>query len=104
MSQFSDNLKKARLSSGLTQLELAKMLGHNSEHTVQRWEYGAHRPSRKSMEKICKVLEKPESFFFRDDPLEIDEHVVRELMFSIDRIVGELDEVKSRLRRLVKED
>ena len=103
MAEFSNNLKKARLESGLTQLELARMLGHNSEHTVQRWEYGAHRPSRKSMEKICRVLQKPESYFFRDDPLEVDEHLVRELMFTIDRIVGELDDVKAKLRQIVKE-
>ncbi|MCA9796615.1 MAG: helix-turn-helix transcriptional regulator [Candidatus Eremiobacteraeota bacterium] len=102
MADFSENLKKARLEAGLTQIELAKMLGHNSEHTVQRWEYGAHRPSRKSMERICAVLKKPESYFFRDDPSQVDEHLVRELMFSIDRVQGELDDIKRRLRDILK--
>ncbi|MGE0489633.1 MAG: helix-turn-helix domain-containing protein [Vulcanimicrobiota bacterium] len=102
MADFSENLKKARLEAGLTQIELAKLLGHNSEHTVQRWEYGAHRPSRKSMERICVVLKKPESYFFRDDPAQVDEHLVRELMFSIDRVQGELDDIKRRLRDILQ--
>ncbi len=102
MADFSDNLKKARLEAGLTQMELAKLLGHNSEHTVQRWEYGAHRPSRKSMERICDALKKPESYFFRDDPTQVDEHLVRELLFSIDRVQGELDAIKTRLKAILR--
>ena len=65
---ISENLKKARKAKGLTQKELAELVGakHNS---VSGWESGLHKPDADTLELICGVLDiSPSELFGIETP------------------------------------
>lgn len=51
-----DNLKEIRISKGMTQIDLAKLIGVTM-NSIARWEQGANRPSAENMDKLKKELE-----------------------------------------------
>lgn len=51
-----ENLKEIRISKGMTQVDLAKLMGVTM-NSIARWEQGANRPSEENMDKLKKVLE-----------------------------------------------
>ncbi len=51
-----NNLKKLRLKKGLTQIELANLVGV-SLNGYLRWEQGANSPSEENMIKLLKALD-----------------------------------------------
>lgn len=51
----SENLKKQRIEKGLSQVELAKLVGV-SANTYRNWEWGANDPSEENLEKLKEVL------------------------------------------------
>ena len=55
MSFFGANLKKARKRCGLTQRQLAELIGakHNS---VSNWETGQNEPDTQTICKLCDTL------------------------------------------------
>lgn len=52
---FADNIRRIRLSRGMTQAEFAKVLGV-TQVGVHGWESGARRPNTESIRSICKAL------------------------------------------------
>ena len=50
------NLKEIRISKGMTQVDLAKLMGVTM-NSIARWEQGANKPSEENMDKLKKVLE-----------------------------------------------
>lgn len=50
------NLKEIRVSKGMTQVDLAKLMGVTM-NSIARWEQGANKPSEENMDKLKKVLE-----------------------------------------------
>ena len=69
--RIGKRIQEARQSysrKGMTQDELAKLLGGISPVTVSRWEIGARQPSFKDIEKIAIYLNKPISYFFEPNP------------------------------------
>lgn len=56
MQNYGVRLKQARQSKGLTQIELAEILGI-SQTSYQRMETGVHDMKMSSIYKICKALE-----------------------------------------------
>lgn len=52
---INENIKAAREAAGLTQKELAKILGVYQKD-ISRWENGERVPSLEMFVKICKAL------------------------------------------------
>jgi len=51
------NLKEDRTEKGLSQIELAIMIGVTA-NTYRNWEYGANDPSEENMKKLEEILKK----------------------------------------------
>ena len=76
MSDIAKNLKKVRESKGVTQTELAKVIGKSAQ-AVSAWECAKAEPSSAMIEKIAKALDvKKEDIYGRsssdDTPLNFD--------------------------------
>jgi len=52
---FSENFKKARKNSGLTQQQLADML-ETDRSSVSKYENGIGLPLANTLQKICEIL------------------------------------------------
>ena len=52
---MQNNLKSIRLSKGLTQKEVATMLGFKSEDRICRWEKGNAMPNVKNLLMLGKI-------------------------------------------------
>lgn len=57
-------LKKAREAKGLTQLQLAQLLGYKGRQSVSNWENGYINPPLIVALKIAEILEKNVSDIF----------------------------------------
>ncbi|MFC7441434.1 helix-turn-helix transcriptional regulator [Laceyella putida] len=69
MKKLAKNLalKLARKEKGLTQLQLAKLLGYKGGQSVSNWENGRIKPPLTVASKIARILEKDiDSLFFED--------------------------------------
>ena len=62
---FGERLRNARKNKGLTQKQLADLIGakHNS---ISDWENNKNRPDPDTIEYICGALEIPVSHLFSD--------------------------------------
>lgn len=59
----TNNLKQARLQRGLTQMELAEVVG-TTRGSVNRWECGLGSPNLHNLRKLCQFLRvSPEELF-----------------------------------------
>ncbi|TFE30806.1 helix-turn-helix transcriptional regulator [Cohnella luojiensis] len=63
--QKRDSLREARKAKGLTQLELAQLVGVTLEH-IKSLEYGRVNPSTQLMFKICNALGSTPQNLFAD--------------------------------------
>ena len=54
--KFAENLKSLRKSRGLTQTELAEMLGVD-QRTVSGWETHVSEPSYAFLAKLCEIFD-----------------------------------------------
>ena len=52
---INENIKKARKAAGITQKELAKIIGVHQKD-ISRWENGERTPSIEAFFGICKAL------------------------------------------------
>ncbi|QMI51819.1 helix-turn-helix transcriptional regulator [Streptococcus salivarius] len=67
---LKDNIKKARLDAGLTQIEVANKLGV-AQAQYARWENGGRNPKDETVEKLAKIFDTSfEILKGRDDGLE----------------------------------
>ncbi|MBN2909127.1 helix-turn-helix transcriptional regulator [Polycladomyces sp. WAk] len=57
-------LRSARLEKGLTQDELAKMLGYKGRQSISNWENGYVEPPLKVAIKVSKILGKDLEYLF----------------------------------------
>ena len=60
-------LREARLLTGITQAQLGEALGVSFQ-AVQKYESGENRLAVGRLAKAAKVLEKPVSYFFTEEP------------------------------------
>ncbi|WP_017727060.1 helix-turn-helix transcriptional regulator [Halalkalibacterium ligniniphilum] len=60
----NENLVMARQEKGLTQEELAKMLGYKGKQTIANWESGYAYPTLNKAIEASEILEKSVSFLF----------------------------------------
>ena len=54
--QRGSRIEGLRASKGISQLELAKMLGYKSDSTISKWESGASIPTGTKIVKLAQVL------------------------------------------------
>ncbi|EMB79888.1 Cro/CI family transcriptional regulator [Streptococcus mutans 11VS1] len=67
---LKDNIKKARLNTGLTQIEVAEKLGV-AQAQYARWENGGRNPKDETVEKLAEIFDTSfEILKGRDDGLE----------------------------------
>lgn len=52
---LKDNIKKARLNTGLTQIEVANKLGV-AQAQYARWENGGRNPRKGTVEKLAEIF------------------------------------------------
>lgn len=50
------NISAARKAKGLTQHQLAVLLGTGDQMTISRWERGEHRPSDENLIRVARAL------------------------------------------------
>jgi transcriptional regulator with XRE-family HTH domain len=62
-----ERLRAIRLRLGLTQEEMARKLGFD-EWSINRWESGARRPSRRTAARLVELLNAIERSYRRTDP------------------------------------
>ena len=75
---LKDNIKKARLDTGLTQLEVAEKLGV-AQAQYARWENGGRNPKDETVEKLAEIFGTSfEILKGRDDGLEEIVSLLRE--------------------------
>jgi len=63
-----NNLKEYRLKAGLTQQQVAKLLGVNSEERICHWEKGRNVPSLINLLKLCTI--------YRATPLQLYKELI----------------------------
>ncbi|MDT2909667.1 helix-turn-helix transcriptional regulator [Lactococcus lactis] len=96
---IKDNIKKARLKSGLTQAQVAEKLGV-SQAQYARWESGGRNPKDDTLEKLAEVFGVgTDTLKGRDDGLEdivnlLREHKLtkvqkKEIIALINKVLGE---------------
>ena len=67
---LKDNIKKARLDAGLTQIEVAEKLGV-AQAQYARWENGGRNPKDETVDKLAEIFNTSfELLKGRDDGLE----------------------------------
>ena len=54
--QRGSRIESLRANKGISQLELAKMLGYKSDSTISKWENGASIPTGAKIVKLAQVL------------------------------------------------
>ena len=53
---FSENFKNARINCGLSQQQLADLLGMN-RYAISKYETGIGLPHAKTLQKICEIFD-----------------------------------------------
>ena len=66
--QIGRKLQRAREEIGLSQEELARHLGY-TQPSLSNYELGKRRLYLADLEKICKILKKPITYFLEDQDL-----------------------------------
>lgn len=60
----NNNFANARKEKGLTQEELAKLLGYKGKQTVANWENGHSKPPLNKALEASEILEKDVNYLF----------------------------------------
>lgn len=70
MSVFAGRLKQARMAAGLSQERLGVLAGieeASASARMNQYERGKHHPDFSMVERIAKVLNIPEAYFYATD-------------------------------------
>lgn len=91
MSFFGANLKKARKRRGLTQRQLADLIGakHNS---VSNWETGQNEPDTQTIRRLCDILSITANDLFGADSAASSPVSRDELKFALFEESGQITE------------
>ncbi|MCO4683489.1 putative transcriptional regulator [Streptococcus infantarius subsp. infantarius] len=97
---LKDNIKKARLDAGLTQIEVANKLGV-AQAQYSRWENGGRNPKDETVEKLAKIFDTSfEMLKGRDDGLEEIVSLLRAHKLTDEEKKDILDLIEKFLRKL----
>jgi len=91
LKQIGKKIQLAREEKGITQLELAKMLGI-TQAALSNYELGKRRVYSHQIELIAKHLEKPISYFLDDESmLEDYENIIKDEM--LESVIGKIKQL-----------
>jgi transcriptional regulator with XRE-family HTH domain len=79
-SEMASYLKKKRMASGLTQIEVSKKLGYSSAQFVSNWERGLSSPPVKTLARLIKL--------YKLNPNEVIEMCLTPLRRELKRVMG----------------
>ena len=101
---LKNNIKKARLDAGLTQLEVAKKLGV-AQAQYARWENGGRNPKDETVEKLADIFETSFDILKgRDDGLEEIVSLLRSYKLTDEQKTDILDLIKKFVKNLDNEE
>lgn len=84
--QRGSRIEGLRASKGISQLELAKMLGYKSDSTISKWESGASIPTGTKIVKLAQALGTSTDYIlFGDGPETTEEQPIN--THDIDEII-----------------
>lgn len=81
---FTETLKRLRLDAGLTQADLAKMLGV-TRNAVSQWEAGTTQPATKHLPKLATILKVPLDHLVASTPA-YEERIIETATRMFDRL------------------
>ena len=94
---LKDNIKKARLEAGLTQIEVAEKLGV-AQAQYARWENGGRNPKDETVEKLAEIFDTSfEILKGRDDGLEEIVSLLRKYKLTEEQKCSLLNTIKNEL-------
>lgn len=85
--QRGSRIESLRASKGISQLELAKMLGYKSDSTISKWESGASIPTGTKIVKLAQVLGTSTDYILFGDGPETTEEPQPTDSHDIDNII-----------------
>ena len=85
--QRGSRIESLRASKGISQLELAKMLGYKSDSTISKWESGASIPTGTKIVKLAQVLGTSTDYILFGDGPETTEDSQPTNAHDIDNII-----------------
>lgn len=94
-TQLGKRIKEARLRSGLSQQQLATVVGV-SDKTISAYEVGRVDPPLESLEKLSSATAHPIAYFVGD--------VQSNIEAKLDRIARELTEIRQSLQKPASSD
>ena len=102
MSKFAENLKKCRTAKGISQEEMAKLIGVHSTH-LSRYERGLSAPSIDVAQKIAEVLEVAIDALIFGDQNELSEKAIddRELLDLFKKVQSFNEKQKGTVKDLI---
>ena len=80
-AELANLLKNARTKAGLSQKEVASVLGYKSSQFISNWERGLSSPPLATLRRLCVLYEADESAIFNV----IKEIAVRKLESELER-------------------
>lgn len=87
--QRGSRIESLRASKGISQLELAKMLGYKSDSTISKWESGASIPTGAKIVKLAQALGTSTDYIlFGDGPETTEEQPQPTSAHDIDNIIA----------------
>lgn len=66
---FSEQLKIARKQKSLSQTELGKLIGVQTQ-TISNWENSKSKPNLETINKLCEALDVPLRYFISEEHLD----------------------------------
>lgn len=84
--KFGKRLKELRKKAGLSQQNLAELVGMESSNNISKLEAGEQLPKKENLEKICKALNVEAKELFEFGHLKTKEELVKNLSNLIEKM------------------
>ena len=78
---FAEKLLKARTASGLTKIELGKMVGV-TERTIYNYEEGGRYPTRPTLERLAAALNVTSAYLMNEEETDTQKNLEQERFLS----------------------
>lgn len=104
MRKLNDNIRDFRLFHGLTQKELAKMIGRAAS-TLSTWENGEASPDGESIYKLCDAFHVTPNVLFgyeQNADLEVFIHGKDDILLELKEVNKQKAQLESRLKAYAK--
>ena len=83
---FGKRLKEIRKRKGLSQQQLAELVGMESTNNISKLESGEQLPKKENLEKICEVLNVDVKELFDFGHLKNRSEIIKEIIQVLDKL------------------